>query len=263
MYFNLPLLDHVESKYPSRDHSFILGNHIFSYLASVNWRNRVYTRQIFFENDWGGTLVLTAYVLSMAVNTLSTGLIVFKILKVFSEVKAILVERTLGITGGTKLRYVIFVIIESGMALFAIQLVRVVFQTGVSLPNENTFDFSLVINQMFNGITPTIILVRVSLKLSFEDEESFKEAVESFRFNNPPSDSDPYTLALQLVPLERSTSRMPSQDSPERNEDICFNNSPGDPSPNTLGRIGRSSSMPPQERSEDILEVFRVETATE
>ena len=29
------------------------------------------------------------------------------------------------------------------------------------------------------------------MRLSFEDQESLKEAVESLRFNNPPSDSDP------------------------------------------------------------------------
>ena len=64
----------------------------------------------------------------MAVNTLVTGLIVFKILMVFLEVKSAvtLLDRTLGSTGGTKLRHIIFIIIESGMALFAIQLVRIV-----------------------------------------------------------------------------------------------------------------------------------------
>ena len=65
----------------------------------------------------------------MTVNALVTGLIVFKILKVFLEVKVTSVEQTLGSlssTGGTKLRHIIFIIIESGMALFAIQLVRVV-----------------------------------------------------------------------------------------------------------------------------------------
>jgi hypothetical protein len=64
------------------------------------------------------------------VNTLVTGLIAFKILKVFLEVKAntTTVERTLpvGTTGGTKLRHVIFIIIESGMALLAVQLGRFV-----------------------------------------------------------------------------------------------------------------------------------------
>ena len=47
----------------------------------------------------------------------------------FLEVKATSVERTLGSlssTGGPKLQHVIFIIIESGMALFAIQLIRVV-----------------------------------------------------------------------------------------------------------------------------------------
>ena len=66
----------------------------------------------------------------MAVNALVTGLIVFKILKVFLEVRATSVEQTLGSllnsTGGPKLRHITFIIIESGMALFAIQLARVV-----------------------------------------------------------------------------------------------------------------------------------------
>jgi hypothetical protein len=65
----------------------------------------------------------------MAVNALMTGLIVFKILMSL-EFKPTSVERTLGSlssTGDSKIRRIIFIIIESGMALFAIQLVRVVF----------------------------------------------------------------------------------------------------------------------------------------
>ena len=87
----------------------------------------------------------------MAVNALVTGLIVFKILKVFLEVKATSVERTLGSTGGTKLRHVLVVIIESGMALFAIQLIHVVIQ---GLPMDLTTIYNLVapINQMLNVI---------------------------------------------------------------------------------------------------------------
>ena len=160
---------------------------------------------------WGSTLGLTSFVTSMAVNALVTGLIVFKILKVFLEVNPILVELTLDSTGGTKLRHVIFVIIESGMALFAIQLIRLVFWF---LPMEWTIDaysYIIAINEMFNvififyyyffcfidniyqGIAPTIILVRVSMRLSFDDPESFKEAVGSLRFNNPPSDSNTST----------------------------------------------------------------------
>ena len=48
---------------------------------------------------------ITGLAASMAVNTLVTGLIVIKILKVFLEVKGAMtsVERTLGSTGGIKL----------------------------------------------------------------------------------------------------------------------------------------------------------------
>ena len=96
----------------------------------------------------------------MAVNALVTGLIVFKILKVFLEVKtSTSVERTLGSTGGTKLRHIIFVIIESGMALFVIQLIRILFSDAkfTNLPeNSETvigiFDAVDAINKMFNVI---------------------------------------------------------------------------------------------------------------
>ena len=78
---------------------------------------------------WGDKLILTSFVASMVVNALVTSLIAFKILKVFLEVKPTSVEQTLGSlnsTGGPKLRHIIFIIIESGMALFAIQLIHVV-----------------------------------------------------------------------------------------------------------------------------------------
>ena len=59
-------------------------------------------------------LMITSFALSMTVNALMTTLIVFKILKVFLEVKPTFVEQTLGslATGGTKLRPVIFIIID-------------------------------------------------------------------------------------------------------------------------------------------------------
>ena len=167
---------------------------------------------------WGTVLDLTGLAASMVVNALVTGMIVVKIRKVFLNVKGTMtsVERTLGSPGGTKLRHIIFVIIESGMALFAIQLIRLVFSI---LPMEWTFDivsFAVAINEMFNviirsvhiyffcftdniyqGIAPTIILVRVSLRLSFDDPESFKEAVGSLRFNKPPSDPNTSSIPPQ------------------------------------------------------------------
>ena len=91
----------------------------------------------------------------MAVNTLVTGLILFKILKVFFEVKATVtsVERSLGSTGGTKLRHIIFIMIESGMAMFAIQLIRLVLYM---LPTNNTYYLVLGINEMFNVIMRSV-----------------------------------------------------------------------------------------------------------
>ena len=82
------------------------------------------------EYIWGPPTIIASFTLSIAVNALVTGLIVFKILGVFLEVKAATtsVERTLGKAwAGTKLRHVVFVIIESGMALLVVQLARLIF----------------------------------------------------------------------------------------------------------------------------------------
>ena len=102
---------------------------------------------------------------SLVVNALATGLIVFKILKVYLEVKATSVKQTfnsLSSTGGTKLRHIIFVIIESGMALFAIQLARVVVtcviesQAGTPLNLQTTLDFVISIHEMLNVIIRSV-----------------------------------------------------------------------------------------------------------
>jgi hypothetical protein len=83
------------------------------------------------------------------------------------------------------------------------------------------------------------------MKLSFDDEDSFKEVAGSLRFNNPPSDPD----ISALRELEAGNSSIPprAEDS-EGNEGIRFINN----SPNSVGRAGGSTSTPPQERSEDI-----------
>ena len=63
------------------------------------------------------------------------------------------------------------------------------------------------------------------MRLSFDDEESFKEAVGSLHFNNPPSDPN----SLQRV---ESSSSMPPQ---ERKEDSSFiNPTTSDPDPNII-----------------------------
>ena len=112
---------------------------------------------------------ITGLTASMAVNSLVTGLIVIKILKVFLEVKSTMtsVERTLGSAGGTKLRHIIFVIIESGMVLFAIQVIRLVFYI---LPMEWTIvasDYAIVINEMFNVIIISVHFSSFVLLITF------------------------------------------------------------------------------------------------
>ena len=112
---------------------------------------------------WANTLFITGLTSSMAVNALVTGMIVFRILKVTVGVQPTSVEQTLGSSGGNKFRHIIFIIIESGMALFAIQLVRVVLGS-ISVPVElepvfeAANDFVIAINQMFN----VIIIIRSS-----------------------------------------------------------------------------------------------------
>ena len=70
------------------------------------------------------------------------------------------------------------------------------------------------------------------MNLSFDDEDSFKEGIESLRFNNPPSDPD--APALEQL---GSDSGMPQ----ERNEDdIGLNNFPSDS--DSLRRVGSTSS---------------------
>ena len=73
------------------------------------------------------------------------------------------------------------------------------------------------------------------MSLSFDDKESFIEAAESLRFNNPPSDPD-------------TSNNVPAQNS-ERNGDISFNNLPSDQ--NALQQMGGSGTVGSQERRED------------
>ena len=103
--------------------------------------------------------------MTMVVNGLVTGLIAFRILKVFLEVKAATstsIEQSLGSSGGTKLRHIIFVIIESGMTLLVIQLVRLVLyfvepsQIVTLGPAFFALDYCASINEMFNVIIRSV-----------------------------------------------------------------------------------------------------------
>ena len=74
----------------------------------------------------------------------------------FREVNATSDERILGATGGSTLRSIIFVLIESGMILFSIQLVWLVLASldvwVDSLAVLKAFPMIVVIHRMFNVI---------------------------------------------------------------------------------------------------------------
>ena len=91
----------------------------------------------------------------MAVNGLATGLIVFKILKMFLEVNA-----ATGARDTTKYRHIVFIIIESGMTLFVIQLVRLVLwvvePNQLLMPLSPALYYILLIGEMFNVIIRSV-----------------------------------------------------------------------------------------------------------
>ena len=104
-------------------------------------------------------MFITGLAASIAVNAMMTGMIVFRFLKA-TGVKPTSVERSLGSTEGNKFRHIMFIIIESGIALFAIQLVRFVLEF-ISVPVEVVYyDFVAAINQMLN-----VIILRSSFLL--------------------------------------------------------------------------------------------------
>jgi hypothetical protein len=106
---------------------------------------------------WGNTLILTGLAISMAVNLLVTGLIVFRILKAFvGFTSTTSLRRTLGLLDSTQvsnLRYILFIIIESGMALFAIQLVRIVLTSTGPVVG---MDLVIGIHEMLNVIIRSV-----------------------------------------------------------------------------------------------------------
>jgi hypothetical protein len=119
--------------------------------------------QILVTCDWGEILYITSLVASMIVNALATGLIVLRIFKVFQQVKCTQTSMTLESTGGSKLRTIIFILIECGMTLFAIQLALTV----VSILNYNNSSFSpiyggeqitIAVHQQLNVITLRMII---------------------------------------------------------------------------------------------------------
>ena len=114
---------------------------------------------------WSDILLIASLTASMTVNALVTSLIVFRIFKVFRNSRGLATsdEKSLGVTGGGKLRSVIFIIIESGMALFAIQLGRLVISAIVMQSNTedaayNAFQLIASMHEMLNVVISSVIV---------------------------------------------------------------------------------------------------------
>jgi hypothetical protein len=115
-----------------------------------------------YATDWAETLVLTSLTASMTVNAVVTGLIVLRIFKVFRVSKGITTswDKSLGVTRGGKLRSIIFVIIESGMTLFAVQLARLVIVSrgpGSTVADNDAYTIIPTTHEMLNVIISLVI----------------------------------------------------------------------------------------------------------
>jgi len=119
-------------------------------------------------------MIITSFILSIVVNTLVTGLIVFKIRKMFLDVKAASfttsVEQTLGTTaGGTtgmlQVQRVIFIMIESGMALLAVQLAR--FVVYYFLPIDSESELEIEAYSLIDGIYEMMNVIISSVRFYF------------------------------------------------------------------------------------------------
>ena len=95
-------------------------------------------------------MITTSLVMSMTLNALVTSLIAFRIFKAVKGNTTFYENlKSLGVAGGRHLefRYIMFVIIESGMALFSIQLARVVstaLRAGGSSSDSDLDAFNLI-----------------------------------------------------------------------------------------------------------------------
>ena len=122
------------------------------------------------EFSWPWTLTVTALAATMAVKTLVTGLIVFKIFKGFLKVK-----RTLGsISSAADYQHIAFIVVESGMALFATHLARIVLTILSGDPNAPNssdvllgFDLIVPFHQMINVIISSVYFYSFVLLITF------------------------------------------------------------------------------------------------
>ena len=110
--------------------------------------SQFYAQDELSEPVWGNDLVLASLAITMTVNALATALIVFRIFKAFRQSRVMF-----GATGGTKFRSIIFVLVESGLLLFSIQLARLVATIFLINGEEDAYEVFSSIHQQLNVIS--------------------------------------------------------------------------------------------------------------
>ena len=111
--------------------------------------------------NWVYPINLASFATSVTTNALVTGLIVFKIVKVYCEVvRTASVESTLRTTARSKLWLIIFIFIESGIFLLCMQLAQLVLnivQTDAAIRVDQPFAY---IVEVLNVIIRSVIFTR-------------------------------------------------------------------------------------------------------
>ena len=106
--------------------------------------------------NWGPTKILaTCLAISLTVNVLATGLIVFRILRVLFDARHALHSPHHKTRGETRIWSIIFILVELGMTLFSIQLVRLVL-TFLST------DIAIKLSQPIVGMHQMLIVIITS-----------------------------------------------------------------------------------------------------
>ena len=111
--------------------------------------------------DWGWILIATSLGMTLVVNVIVTGLILFRIIKVLLEAEPIWYKKLGAMSGGRKIRSFIWVFIESAVVLFIAQAVLVV-STAVTVTRETnnvtTVVFSIHQMLLVSSLTLFILL---------------------------------------------------------------------------------------------------------
>ena len=99
---------------------------------------------------WSNDLLLASLAITMTVNALATGLIVFRIFMVLRQSRLTSDDQVFGAFRGTKFRSIAFVLIESGLLLFSVQLSRLVVTIVTTPGTADAFNLISSIHQQLN-----------------------------------------------------------------------------------------------------------------